>query len=72
MKDFNPQRLKSLLVVFFLALAIPTGVLIWQAYNQLKWEAFYQHRNMAEELTNRIDVSLNDKLNTVEARSFTD
>lgn len=72
MKDFNPQRLKSLLVVFFLALAIPTGVLIWQAYDQLKWEAFYLYRNMAEELTNRIDVSLNDKLNTAEARSFTD
>lgn len=72
MKDFNPQRLKSLLAVFFLAMAIPTGVLIWQAYDQLKWEAFYQYRNMAEELTSRIDVSLNDKLNTAEARSFTD
>jgi len=72
MKDFNPRRLKALLVIFFLALAIPTGGLVWQAYDQLKWEAFYQYRNMAEELTNRIDLALNTGINVAEARNFTD
>ncbi|NOX70608.1 MAG: HAMP domain-containing histidine kinase [Gammaproteobacteria bacterium] len=72
MKDFNPQRLKILLAIFFLALAIPTGGLVWQAYDQLKWEAFYQYRNMAEELTNRIDIALNSGINVAEARNFTD
>ncbi len=72
MKDFSPKRLRNLLVVFFLALAIPTGVLIWQAYEQLKWESFYQYRGMAEELTDRIDAAFNDRLNAAEARNFTD
>jgi signal transduction histidine kinase len=71
-KGFDTGRLKSLLAVFFLALAVPTAVLIWQAYGQLKWEAFHQYRGMAEELTNRIDQSLNEQLDTAEARSFAD
>jgi len=35
-RDFNPKRLRNLLVLFFLALTVPTAVLIWQAYSQLK------------------------------------
>ena len=57
-QGFDKDRLKILLTVFFLALAIPTAVLIWQAYSQLKWEAFHQYRGMAEELTKRMDASL--------------
>ena len=38
------RRLVIWLVVFFLALAIPSSVLVYQAYAQLKWEAFHQHR----------------------------
>ena len=72
MKDFDPGRLKRLLAIFFLALAIPTGFLIWQTYSQLKWEAFHQYRGMAEELTSRIDASLAERVNTAEARSFAD
>jgi len=72
MKGFDQGRLKRLLVLFFLALAIPTGVLIWQAYSQLKWEAFHQYRGMAEELTSRIDSSLIERINAAEARSFAD
>lgn len=71
-KGFDKDRLKILLTVFFLALAIPTAVLIWQAYSQLKWEAFHQYRGMAEELTKRMDASLVDRINTAEARSFAD
>jgi signal transduction histidine kinase len=72
MKGFDKGRLKRLLAFFFMALAIPTGALIWQAYSQLKWEAFHQYRGMAEELTNRIDSSLIDRINIAEARSFAD
>ncbi len=71
-KGFDKGRLKVLMALFFLALAVPTAVLIWQAYSQLKWEAFHQYRGMAEELTNRINSSLNERINTAEARSFAD
>ena len=71
-KGFDKDRLKILLALFFLVLAIPTAVLIWQAYSQLKWEAFHQYRGMAEELTERMDSSLADRINTAEARSFAD
>ena len=33
------------LLLFFLALAVPTAVLVRQAYSQLKWEAFHQHQD---------------------------
>jgi signal transduction histidine kinase len=71
-KDFDPKRLRNLLALFFLALTVPTAGLIWQAYSQLKWEAFYQYRTMAEELTRRIDGNLRSQIETTENRSFTD
>jgi signal transduction histidine kinase len=71
-KGFDKGRLKTLLALLFVALTIPTAVLIWQAYSQLKWESFHQYRGMAEELTTRIDASLIDRINTAEARSFAD
>jgi len=71
-KGFDQGRLKTLLAFFFLALAMPTVVLIWQAYSQLKWEAFHQYRSMAEGLSNRIDSVLIARLELAEARSFAD
>ena len=44
------RRLQLLLAVLFVALAAPTGAVIWQAYSRLKWEAFHQYRSQAEEL----------------------
>jgi len=64
--------LRNLLALFFIALAAPTVVLIWQAYGQLKWEAFHQHRGIAEELTQRIDSQLNDMIRVADSRSFAD
>ena len=72
LKRTDARRLKLLLGIFFLALAVPTAVLIWQAYGQLKWEAYYQHRGMAEELTRRIDDSLRESIIEAENRSFAD
>ena len=66
------KRLRRWLSVFFLALAIPTGILVYQAYSQLKWEAFHQYRVLAEELAVRIDARIAQLINTEEARSFAD
>jgi signal transduction histidine kinase len=66
------KTLRRWLAVFFLALAIPTGILVYQAYSQLKWEAFHQYRVLAEELAARIDARIIALVNTEEARSFAD
>ena len=71
-KGFDKRRLRNFLALFFVALAIPTVVLIWQAYSQLKWEAFHQYRGVAEELARRIDTQLDDMMRTADARSFAD
>jgi signal transduction histidine kinase len=71
-KGFDKGRLKWLLAVFFLAMAVPTGALIWQAYSQLKWEAFHQYRGLAEDLTGRVDAQLTEMIATADARSFAD
>jgi len=60
------------LLVFFLALAIPTAVLIRQAYSKLKWEAFHQHRLLAEELSVRINGRFSELIHEEEARSFSE
>jgi len=64
--------LRLWLGVFFLALAIPTAVLVYQAYSQLKWEAFHQYRVLAGELAERIDARVIQLIEVEEARSFAD
>lgn len=66
------RRLRLWLALFFLALAVPTALLIRQAYGQLKWEAFHQYRGLAEELAARIDARLIGLINAEDARSFGD
>ena len=68
----NKNRLRLGLLLFFVALTVPTALLVGQAYSQLKWEAFHQHRVMAEELALRIDRELQQRITAEEARSFTD
>jgi len=64
------KALRRRLVVFFLALAVPTGILIYQAYSQLKWEAFHQYQGLAGELAARIDSQFARWIAVEEARSF--
>lgn len=71
-REFNSARLKRLLLLFFLALVLPTGALIWQARGQLKWEAFYQYRALAEELNDRIDAAMIERIEAVEVHGFAD
>jgi signal transduction histidine kinase len=70
----GPDRktLRLWLALFFLALAVPTTILIKHAYSQLKWEAFHRHRLLAEELTGRIDKRQVEQINAEEARAFAD
>ena len=68
----DKRRLRVTLALFFLALVIPTGVLVYQAYGQLKSEAFYQQRLLAEELSDRIDARVRGLIAVEEARSLTD
>ena len=72
LSNWNKKRLQLVLVVFFFSLAIPTAILIKQAYSQLKWEAFHHYRTQAEELVNRIDTRYKDLIKTESARAFTD
>ncbi len=71
-RDGDPRRLRALLALLFCALAIPTGAVIWQAWGQLEFEAFYQYRNQAEALVERIDAALGEDIGREEARRFTD
>jgi signal transduction histidine kinase len=66
------RRLILLLVLFFVALSLPTSILVYQAYGQLKWEAFYQHQQLARELTLRIDGGFRDLIEREENRPISD
>ena len=68
----SKNRLRLWLLLFFIALTIPTGLLIRQAYQELQWEAFHQHRIQAEELSARIDTQLIELINREEKRGFSD
>ncbi len=70
--QWNSRRLRLWLGAFFLSLAVPTGVLVYQAYSQLKWEAFHQQQVLAEELTARIDSGLKQLVEELESQSFSD
>ncbi|MDH5502045.1 MAG: sensor histidine kinase, partial [Gammaproteobacteria bacterium] len=72
MAGFDEKRLRNFLIVFFLALALPTAVLTWQAFSQLKWEAFHQYQGDAEELTRRIDARVNAAIKSSDASAFAD
>jgi len=69
-KGNEVRRLKYLLGLLFVALAVPTGAVLWQAYGQLKWEAFHQYRSQAEELASRIDATISGQVAKAEARNF--
>lgn len=72
LSSWNKKHLQLILVFFFLALVIPTVILISQAYSQLKWESFHHYRTQAEELSTRIDYFYKELIETESERSFTD
>ena len=66
----NPSRLRKLMWLSFFALSLPTAVLVYKSYDQLKWEAFYQHRVLAEELSKTIDDKFLDLIRTEQRLSL--
>jgi signal transduction histidine kinase len=70
LRRFDERSLKLLLATFFLALAVPAGILIAQAYSQLKWQAFRSSQVAAEDLAARIDAALRTTMAAEDARSF--
>jgi two-component system phosphate regulon sensor histidine kinase PhoR len=71
-RRFDERALKLVLAAFFVALAVPAGILIAQAYGQLKWQAFRSSQVAAEELAARIDAALRTATAAEDARSFGD
>ena len=68
----NKDRLRRLLGLFFVALAIPSAVLTWQAHSRLQWENFHQYQLLAEGLLGGIDRRVREMIVREEARAFTD
>jgi hypothetical protein len=66
------RRLRLGLLLFFLALAVPSAVLVYQAFGRLEWEGFHQQQVLAEELARRIDIRLGDLVETESDRGFAD
>jgi len=67
---FDRRRLRLGLVAFFLALALPSAILVYQAFSRLEWEGFHQQQVLAEELAQRLDTRLADLLDAESARGF--
>jgi len=72
LRGWTVKRLRLVLLLFFLVLAIPTAVLISYTYSQLKWESFHQERGLAEELVKRFDRRFAELISEENARPFTD
>ncbi|MEO8669785.1 MAG: HAMP domain-containing sensor histidine kinase [Tahibacter sp.] len=68
----SPNRLRAYLALLFVALFVPSIVLIQQTRHQLKWEAFHQYRTLADELGLRIDAELQRMIAAEEARGYSD
>jgi signal transduction histidine kinase len=66
------RRLTLSIALFFVALALPTSILVYHAYGQLKWEAFYQHQRLARELSLRIDAGFRRLIEREENRPISD
>ncbi len=68
----DERRLALALALFFVALAVPAGVLAWRAWGQVQWEVFHRYRLQAEEAALRVDERLSRALAAEDARSVTD
>ena len=71
-RGLSVAQLRLFLGLLFLALALPTAVLIVQTRRQMQWEAFHQYQTLADELATRIDSELQRLIATEEARTYAD
>ncbi len=66
------SRFRRWLLLLLLFLGAIATLLTYQAYRQIRWEAFYQHKVMAEELLARVGQTAAAMVQNEEARSFSD
>ena len=52
------RRLRHMLALFFFALMLPVGTLLYFAFQQMKWEVYHQHRQQAEAFVKRVNNDL--------------
>ena len=72
LRHYDRRRLRIALALLFTALVIPTLAVIWQAYDQLKWESWYQYRGRAEAFVNRVDSGIAGRIALAETRNAGD
>jgi signal transduction histidine kinase len=72
MRRLTPARLRLFLGLLLVAVSVPTAVLIVHTQRQIKWEAYYQYRSLADELGQRIDGQLQRLISAEEARGYAD
>lgn len=68
----TPRRLRIGLLVSFILLAVPLGILSVNAWQQIKWEALFQQRSQAEEFSRRIDQAILTIIQREDARPVKD
>jgi two-component system, OmpR family, phosphate regulon sensor histidine kinase PhoR len=68
----TPRRLRLLLGTLFIALALPSALLVWRTERQIQLEAWHQQREAAEALTSAIDARLQQLIRREEARGYGD
>ncbi|HRQ63394.1 MAG TPA: ATP-binding protein [Xanthomonadaceae bacterium] len=68
----TPRRLRLLLGTLFLALALPSALLIWRTERQIRLEGWHQQREAAEALTRAIDARLQRLLQGEETKGYGD
>jgi len=54
----DTRRLKLWLGLIWLGIALPTAVLVWQAYSQLEFETFYNYQSQAKQVVDAVDQQL--------------
>lgn len=69
---FTPARLRLIFALFFCVLAVPTVVLVRQAFSQLELDGFRQYQLTAEALAASFDAGLRQAVLAENARSVAD
>ncbi len=70
--SITPARLRWLLGALFLALAVPSALLVLHTREQLQWESLHRHRQLAEDAVQRIDAQVQRWIDVEEARGYAD
>lgn len=71
-RAITPVRLRWLLGALFIALAVPSALLVLHTREQLQWESLHRHRLLAEDAVQRIDAQVQRWVDAEETRGYAD